>query len=589
MLSTFEISGYLNNFGFCISKNNLHPSIISILREYFTVSPELSKFNDNNDNTDSESSDSISFSVFNEDSKYIIIPKFIANSTININLTSFNNISYNKIHFSISEIKYKYSNINIQFKGNLRDYQLNIIKSITSKFDNSQTKGGIISLSCGGGKTVLAIYLASVLKLKTLVIVHQEFLQDQWIERFKQFTDAKIGIIRQKKIDTDNKDIVIGMLHSIALINYDDNIFKDFGLVIYDETHHLGSRIFSKALLKTSALYTIGLSATPYRSDGLIKVVKWFIGDVIYKMEKKYDYKVLVKRILFSSNNPYFKEKKRWFKGEILPDNTKMISNIIHIDDRNNMIISFIDTLKSLGRKIFVFSARIEHLEILKSGIDNIINNNNEKHIYNTYFYTGSSKKSERKMAEDNGHIIFATYKLAEEGLDISRLDTIILATPIKQEKSVVQTIGRILRNDKLNDTMNIPLVIDICDDLSIYNNWTNKRLYVYNNKNWFIQDYLWINDKYQFKDSDNLNLHSSNILFDDIDDEDFIQNNLIIQNTINSNHNNNINDNNNNINYNNNNNNNINDNNNKKTKTSKSINNNKNNAFAFGNNIIVD
>ena len=531
-MNTLDISGYLNNFGFCISKSSIHPLIISSIRDFFTVSPELSKFNqDNNSDDDSNNSDNISFSVYNEDTKYIIIPKFIANTLININSVIINNISYNKLNFIISDIKFKYLTTDIQFKGNLRDYQLNIINSITNKFNNTNTKGGIISLSCGGGKTVLAIYLASVLKLKTLVIVHQEFLQDQWIERFKQFTNAKIGIIRQKKVDVENKDIVIGMLHSIALINYDESIFKDFGLVIYDETHHLGSRIFSKALLKTSALYTIGLSATPYRSDGLIKVVKWFIGDVIYKMEKKYDYKVLVKRIMFSSNDQNFKEKKRWFKGEILPDNTKMISNLIKITDRNNMIISFIDTLKSVGRKIFIFSARIEHLETLKSGIDTIINDNNEKHIYNTYFYTGSSKKSERKLAEDNGHIIFATYKLAEEGLDISRLDTIILATPIKQEKSVVQTIGRILRNDKLNDTMNIPLVIDICDDLSIYNNWTNKRLYVYNNKNWFIQDYLWINDKYQYKASDNSNLHPSNIIFDDIDDEDFIQNNLIINN----------------------------------------------------------
>jgi superfamily II DNA or RNA helicase len=532
-MNTLDISGYLNNFGFCISKSSIHPLIISSIRDFFTVSPELSKFNqDNNSDDDSNNnSDNISFSVYNEDTKYIIIPKFIANTSININSVIINNISYNKLNFIISDIKFKYLTTDIQFKGNLRDYQLNIINSITNKFNNTNTKGGIISLSCGGGKTVLAIYLASILKLKTLVIVHQEFLQDQWIERFKQFTNAKIGIIRQKKVDVENKDIVIGMLHSIALINYDESIFKDFGLVIYDETHHLGSRIFSKALLKTSALYTIGLSATPYRSDGLIKVVKWFIGDVIYKMEKKYDYKVLVKRIMFSSNDQNFKEKKRWFKGEILPDNTKMISNLIKITDRNNMIVSFINTLKSVGRKIFIFSARIEHLETLKSGIDTIINDNNEKHIYNTYFYTGSSKKSERKLAEDNGHIIFATYKLAEEGLDISRLDTIILATPIKQEKSVVQTIGRILRNDKLNDTMNIPLVIDICDDLSIYNNWTNKRLYVYNNKNWFIQDYLWINDKYQYKASDNSNLHPSNIIFDDIDDEDFIQNNLIINN----------------------------------------------------------
>ena len=40
------------------------------------------------------------------------------------------------------------------------------------------------------------------------------------------------------------------MLQSISMIEYDQNIFNDFGFVIYDECHHLGAETFSKALLK---------------------------------------------------------------------------------------------------------------------------------------------------------------------------------------------------------------------------------------------------------------------------------------------------------------------------------------------------
>ena len=75
------------------------------------------------------------------------------------------------------------------------------------------------------------------LKLKTLVIVHKTFLQNQWVERISEFTNCKIGIIRQKKVDIENKDIVIGMLQSVSMIDYDKDIFKDFGLVIFDEVH----------------------------------------------------------------------------------------------------------------------------------------------------------------------------------------------------------------------------------------------------------------------------------------------------------------------------------------------------------------
>ena len=95
----------------------------------------------------------------------------------------------------------------------------------------------------------MGLYLACHYKVKTLIIVHKTFLLNQWIERIEQFTDAKIGIIQQNKIDVEDKDIVVGMLQSIAKDKYDSDIFQDFGMVIFDEAHHAPSEYFSKALL----------------------------------------------------------------------------------------------------------------------------------------------------------------------------------------------------------------------------------------------------------------------------------------------------------------------------------------------------
>ena len=108
--------------------------------------------------------------------------------------------------------------------------------------------GGGICVGCGSGKTVMAIYIAHILKVKTLVIVHKSFLLNQWKERFEQFSNARIGIIQQNKVETDDKDVVIGMLQSIAKDKYDFGIFREFGLVIFDEAHHAPSKFFSKAL-----------------------------------------------------------------------------------------------------------------------------------------------------------------------------------------------------------------------------------------------------------------------------------------------------------------------------------------------------
>jgi hypothetical protein len=322
--------------------------------------------------------------------------------------------------------------------------------------------------------------------------------------------------------------------------DYDDSIFNEFGLVVYDEVHHVASKVFSKALLKTSAEYTIGLSATPERSDGLLKVIKWHVGDILYTMEKKIDYRVMVKKIYFRSDDSKFIEKKRWFQGRMAPDNNKMIENLSELDSRNKLIIKIIDTLKNRGRKILILSYRVEHLELLKKAVDEKIKEENETHIYNSYYYMGKTKKGERRMAEKDGDIIFATMQLAEEGLDIPHLDTILFALPvpikkeketkIKYDKTLIQSVGRILRNDKLEELTQIPLVIDIIDVLSIYQSWSKKRDEVFEKKNWYQQLYYWVDDKYIYGSDEDCKKEPMNLIFDDLTDEDFIEKNLMLK-----------------------------------------------------------
>ncbi len=542
----YEIKGFLNNFGFCVEKSKLSSKILFFIRIYFKVLPKSNYDEEQKDIEEKE------FEVFYEDDTFIILPKFVPTLELNLKepIKEKDN-SYDKIIFIISKYGYKKKSIDIKFNGNLREPQKLIITSVLEKFgldttnptnhsDSKKAKGGLIKLSCGGGKTVLAIYLASILKLKTLIIVHKEFLLDQWIERFKQFTNAKIGIIRQNKVDVENKDIVIGMLQSIAMKDYDDQIFNDFGLVIYDEVHHVASKVFSQALLKTSAEYTVGLSATPERSDGLLKVIKWHIGDILYTMEKKIDYRVLVKKIYFRSDDKTYVEKKRWFQGRMAPDNNKMIDIMAELKSRNELIIKLINTLKGLGRKILILSYRVEHLELIKSAVDAKIKEDGETHIYNSYYYMGKTKKGERRMAEKDGDIIFATMQLAEEGLDIPHLDTILFALPVpikkeketkvKYDKTLIQSVGRILRNDKLEVLTQIPLVIDIVDILSIYQTWAKKRDEVYGKKNWYQQFYYWVDDRYIYNVDEEVNKDPMETMFEDIQDEDFIENNLILK-----------------------------------------------------------
>jgi hypothetical protein len=131
--------------------------------------------------------------------------------------------------------------------------------------------------------------------------------------------------------------------------------------------------------------------------------------------------------------------------------------------------------------------------------------------------------------------------QLAEEGLDISHLDTVIFALPvsiqkdkknkgkIKSSKALIQSIGRILRNDKLEDLTQIPMVVDISDMFSIYNGWSGKRDEIYIKKNWYIQHFHWEDLEYINKPNDDIKKNPLNLIFDDITDEDFIEKNLMV------------------------------------------------------------
>jgi len=343
--------------------------------------------------------------------------------------------------------------------------------------------------------TVMSLYLASVLKLKTLVIVHKTFLLNQWKERIEEFLpNASVGIIRQKKIDIEDKDIVIGMLQSISMKDYNKNLFADnFGFVIYDEVHHASSEVFSRALPLVSTKYMLGLTATPNRKDGLTKVFKWYLGEIAFASGMGDNIGVVIKRINFSSNSDFYCREHTNFKGQLMLP--KMITQVTAYNNRNKIILNEIKQYATDdGRQILVLSDRRSHLNYLKNETDKMCIKRNEEQI-TTGFYVGgggSSKKKELELKEsETKDVVFGTFAMAKEGLDIPTLNTLILASPIGD---VEQAVGRILR--KKQDVY--PIVIDIVDRFSIFNSQGIKRRNFYSKNKYYIKD-IFIDDKEEY------------------------------------------------------------------------------------------
>jgi len=355
--------------------------------------------------------------------------------------------------------------------------------------------------------TVCALYLATHFKKKTLIICHTNFLIDQWIERINQYIPkASVGKIKQSKCEVKGRDIVIASLQSLAMREYDSSIFEEFGYVVSDECHHISAEVFSRCLPKITCKRMLGLSATLKRKDGLSKVFEWYIGKPVYEIKRKdSEVKVLVKRY-YDPHTSYSKEVKIWNSPNKL-NVAKMINNICGFSPRNYMIIQ---TLKEIlvnepNRKVLILSERRNHLQEL----ENLLSM--EKYTSIGYYVGGMNKQQLDKGSEAD--IILATFQLASEAMDIPKLNTLVLSSPVS---SVEQPVGRIQRKKK-EDREYIPLVIDILDEFSLFERQGAKRIAFYKKNEYEIEDAikqikenLMETRKYSvIKDDDDINIAS--------------------------------------------------------------------------------
>ena len=407
-----------------------------------------------------------SFPVYRESKQKFYVPRFYGIETYNIP-------KENRL--------INYEAINLEFNGELREYQ----NQIVSKYIRHVKKdtypdgticggGGLLEIGCGKGKTVMALNIISLLKVKTLVIVHKGFLLNQWVERIQQFLPkARVGKIQGPYFDIQDKDIVIGMLQSLSMKDYPQDLFKSFGFVCVDECHHISAEVFVRSLFTVVTPYILGLSATMQRKDGLTKVFKMFIGDMIHSEKTDKTASVEVRGIEFTTNDEEFNDIKLDYRGN--PLYSCMISKLCSFNSRTEFIIKVLEDvlLENSEQQIMMLS----HNKNLLAYLFNAIESRNIA-MGSVGYYIGGMKEDKLKQSE-NKKIILATFSMAAEALDIKTLTTLFLLTP---KTDVQQAVGRILRVKHSN-----PLVVDIVDAHGIFQNQWRKRKTFYTKQNYKI------------------------------------------------------------------------------------------------------
>ena len=338
------------------------------------------------------------------------------------------------------------------FAGSIRPQQLPVVNS----FLKPEPHDGIISLHTGGGKTVCALYIASQLRLPTLVIVHNSFLRDQWMDRVKSFLpNARIGKIQGDTFEVEGFDVVIAMLQTLSMKDLEITKFKTLGLVIVDECHHIASEVFSQALPKVTSKYMLGLSATPTRKDGLMFVGHWFLGPLLYESTQSdiHDTTIQVEVYEYKNDDPKFNEIIYNAQGVMFT--TLMINKLTEEVGRTKWLAEILKDIleESPERQVLVLTDRVQHTKDLLAALSTELQSQSA-------ILSQTVKADKRAEFCSSKKILIATYAMCKEGFDVPTLNTLLMATP---RPDIDQIVGRILRVEKSARTIH-PLILDIVD-----------------------------------------------------------------------------------------------------------------------------
>ena len=373
-----------------------------------------------------------------------------------------------------------HNRLNYLFFIQLKDWQF---KAVETMYNAGH---GILQSKAGSGKTNMGLALAMRYNTKTLWLTHTHDLLNQSYNRACAFCDESLlGTITEGKVNI-GKAITFATVQTMC--NLDLLLYRDmFDVIIVDEVHRVAISDksftqFQKVLENLSCLHKYGLSATVHRADDLIRTTFALVGNVEYIVPDE-DVKGLTCDVTIQ---PILTPTKIDFTGNYTKtdgtiDYTKLITFLSEDEDRNNQIINYIDFNKE--QYCLVLGARLNQLRFLQSKFpDSVI-------VDGSMVSKANKLKREQAindMRDGKKHILFATYKLAKEGLDIPRLNRLFLITPEKDSTTIIQALGRIGR---VYDNKGESICYDFVDHSRMMQRYFKERCRIYRKEGYHIED----------------------------------------------------------------------------------------------------
>ena len=341
-----------------------------------------------------------------------------------------------------------FNTMNCKFIGELRDAQ----KEIKKESINLLNKKGscILALYTGCGKTITSINIACTINLPTLILCHRLVLIDQWVASIQKVCEnAKIQVLNTKSDLDETADFYI--MNSLNVNKKYHGFFKRVGTLIVDECHTICSEKLSQSLYYINPRYSIALSATPYRSDGMDELLYAYFGkELIYRKMHREHYAFKIKTNFEPTVELGVNGKVNW---------NSVINSQCLDENRNKLIVNIVKFFRH--RNFLILSKRVEQVNKL---VDMLRNEGEDV----------TSLVGIKKFFDTRSRILIATCSKAGVGFDHPKLDSLIIASDL--EEYFIQYLGRVFRTED-----GIPLIFDLVDNFKILQShfYTRRKVYI--------------------------------------------------------------------------------------------------------------
>ena len=323
-----------------------------------------------------------------------------------------------------------------------RYYQEEALTKIED-YHNRDITDLILEAKAGSGKSYMMSAYIVALQERTLILVDRSLLANQMFEEISTNTTASVQLLTKDTVEVADVNIATFQLMSknpqlIALT------YKKVGSIIVDETHIVGAKTFLQTVQCYAAKYRIGLSATPFRSDGLTNLIFDVMGHHKVYAHNPENLKVQIHKVhnsevfIVSSVSRFKREKTEFLLQPSIV--TKITELLTYLLKKDRAVLLACDSI--MVQK--AYSAYLENLGISTG----IVNGSTTK------------KKREEILAKfEKGEIdVLLAFSVLEKGISIKRLDTIVsLVSPT--EGQIIQLVGRLRRD---HPTKGLPLYIDM-------------------------------------------------------------------------------------------------------------------------------